>query len=165
VSVEDANATIRKAEAGDPNALAILRKVFAQPGNADILGGNLAREALQVLAKSASGGNLVIQEAIEGKLVELRGELLGPNPTVLERLLVERILVAWCHLHTLEIRYASKSELTLAVGLYYQKCISAAQKRYLAAIKGLSEVRKLALPALQVNIAKKQINVAGGATG
>ena len=46
---------------------------------------------------------------------------------------------------------------------YTANCdITAAQKRYLAAIKGLAEVRKLALPALQVNIARKQVNVAAG---
>ena len=47
------------------------------------------------------------------------------------------------------------------VGLYFQKAIAAAQKRHLAAIKALAEVRKLALPAVQLDIAKKQVNVAG----
>ena len=36
-----------------------------------------------------------------------------------------------------------------------------AHRRYLTAIKTLAIVRKLALPVLQVNIAKKQVNVAG----
>ncbi len=36
-----------------------------------------------------------------------------------------------------------------------------AHNRYLSAIKTLATVRKLALPILQVNIAKKQVNVAG----
>jgi hypothetical protein len=36
-----------------------------------------------------------------------------------------------------------------------------AHRRYLTAIKTLATVRKLALPVLQVNIAKKQVNVAG----
>ncbi len=52
--------------------------------------------------------------------------------------------------------------MSLAPGSYYQKSITAAQKRYLAAIKGPAEVRKLALPARQVNIAKKQVDVAAG---
>ena len=43
----------------------------------------------------------------------------------------------------------------------YQLSISSAQKRYLAAIKTLAVVRKLAVPVLQVNIARKQVNVAG----
>jgi hypothetical protein len=51
--------------------------------------------------------------------------------------------------------------MSLELGNYYQRSISSAQKRYLAAIKTLALVRKLAIPILQVNIAKKQVNVAG----
>jgi hypothetical protein len=42
-----------------------------------------------------------------------------------------------------------------------EKSSSAAQKRYLAAIKALAVVRTLAVPVFQVNIARKQVNVAG----
>jgi hypothetical protein len=35
------------------------------------------------------------------------------------------------------------------------------QKRYLAAIKSLALIRKLSLPVLQLNFAKKQVNMAG----
>ena len=44
---------------------------------------------------------------------------------------------------------------------YLQRCIDWAHKRYLSAIKTLAVVRKLAVPVLQVNIARKQVNVAG----
>jgi hypothetical protein len=56
--------------------------------------------------------------------------------------------------------YAGKESMALELGTYYQRCLSAAQKRYLAAIKTLALVRKLAVPVLQVNIARKQVNVA-----
>jgi hypothetical protein len=36
-----------------------------------------------------------------------------------------------------------------------------AHRRYLSAIKALALVRRLAVPVLQVNIARKQVNVAG----
>ncbi len=42
-----------------------------------------------------------------------------------------------------------------------QRCTVRAHKRYLSAIKTLALVRKLAVPVLQVNIARKQVNVAG----
>jgi hypothetical protein len=51
--------------------------------------------------------------------------------------------------------YASKESMSLELGSYYQRCISSAQKRHLAAIKTLALVRKLAVPVLQVNIARK----------
>jgi len=56
--------------------------------------------------------------------------------------------------------YGSKESISLELGTYYQRSISSAQKRYLSAIKTLALVRKLAVPVLQVNIAKKQVNVA-----
>jgi hypothetical protein len=95
------------------------------------------------------------------KLDLLRDELAGPNPTPLERLLIERIVAFWLHLHYLEQIYAQKDSKSLELGSYYQRSISSAQKRYLAAIKTLAVIRKLAVPVLQVNIARKQMNVAG----
>jgi hypothetical protein len=38
--------------------------------------------------------------------------------------------------------------------------IERAQRRYLGAIKALAQVRKLGVPAVQVNIGEKQINMA-----
>jgi hypothetical protein len=57
--------------------------------------------------------------------------------------------------------YAQKDSMPQELGTYYQKGLDRAQKRYLSAIKALALVRKLALPVLQVNIACKQVNVAG----
>ena len=51
----------------------------------------------------------------------------------------------------------------LALGAYYQRAISQAQRRYLAALKTLATVRKLALPSVQINIARKQVNVSAAA--
>jgi hypothetical protein len=51
--------------------------------------------------------------------------------------------------------------MSLELGSYYQRSISAAHKRYLSAIQTLATVRKLVLPVFQVNIARKQVNVAG----
>ena len=156
------NATIRKAERGDAAALAVVREALKQPGIPDAMCGNAATEALRLLVTAYAGENPVAREATVCKLVEMRAELSGPAPTALEKLLVERVLATWLHLHTVERGYAGREGMSLAQGLYYQKCLTAAQKRYLAAIKGLADVRKLALPALQVNIAKKQVNVAAG---
>ena len=158
----DINATIRKAEGGNKDALADVRELLAKPGIPDILAGNVAKEALARLVKAYAGENPVIRESVARKLDEMRAELCGPSAGAVEKLLVERVLATWLHLHHLEAVYAGKESMSLPLGLYYQKVISAAQKRYLAALKGLAEVRKLALPALQVNIAKKQVNVAAG---
>jgi hypothetical protein len=109
-----------------------------------------------------SEDNLLAREATARRMEELRAELAGAAPTPVERLLAERAVACWLHLYHLENTYAGKTSLTLDLGAYYQRCIDRAHKRYLSALKALADVRRLALPALQVNIAKKQVNLAGG---
>ncbi|MBY0460481.1 MAG: hypothetical protein K2V38_24465, partial [Gemmataceae bacterium] len=133
------------------------------PGMPDLLHGNPAREALRALLDAYAAGNPVVREAASRRVTELRAELSGPNPTTLEKLLIDIVVATWLHLYRLEATYARQDSLPLALGLYYQKCLTAAQKRHLSAIKALAEVRKLALPALQLNVARKQINVVSGA--
>jgi hypothetical protein len=109
------------------------------------------------------GKDLVAGEAVPRKLDMMRADLNGPNPSPLERLLVERIVSCWLHLHQLEAAYHGRDSMALDLGDYYQRNIARANKNYLAAIKALATIRKLALPALQVNIARKQLNVVNAA--
>jgi hypothetical protein len=162
-TTQELNSTVRKAEKGDQEAMADITALLQRPGLPDVLHGNPAREALRALLDAYAAGNPVIREAAGRKATELRAELAGPNPTPLEKLLVDNVLVTWPHLYRLEDVCARKDGMPLALGLCYQKCITAAHKRFLAAMKALTEVRRLVLPAIQVNIAKKQINVAHAA--
>jgi hypothetical protein len=154
-------ALIDRAQRGDKAALPAVRELLKDPATVDMLGGDLARQAQLTLIGKFSGKNLLFKESLTRKLELLRAELSGPSPTPLERLLAERVVACWLHLHGLEAYYAGEDRMSLELGAYYQRCISAAQKRYLAAIKTLALVRKLAVPVLQVNIARKQVNVAG----
>lgn len=43
----------------------------------------------------------------------------------------------------------------------HQRKIDAAHRRFLSAVRTLAQIRKLALPNLQVNIGQNQVNVAG----
>ena len=51
--------------------------------------------------------------------------------------------------------------MSLPQGEYWEKRLTAAQRRYLRAIETLTNVRKMNLPAIQVNIGENQVNVAG----
>jgi hypothetical protein len=161
--VDELMALVRRAESGDESALPAVRDLLNHPAAADLLGGDLARRARQTLVDRFTGKNLLHKEVLSRKLEQLQAELAGPTPTPVERLLVERVVTCWLHLHHLEQLYGQQYGLTLELGVYYQRSITAAQKRYLAALKALALVRKLAVPVLQVNIAKRQVNVAGPA--
>jgi hypothetical protein len=130
--------------------------MLQDPRTVDLYGGDLARQAHLILIRKFGDQNLVFREALPRKLDLLRAELGGPDLTPLERLLVDRVASCWLHLHYLEVQYASKDSLPLPLGDYFQRGISAAQKRYLAAIKTLALVRKLALPALRGNNRARQ---------
>jgi hypothetical protein len=73
-------------------------------------------------------------------------------------------VLCWFHLHHLELTNASKDSMTLTLAQHYQKCIDRAHRRYLSALKALAEVRKLNV-TVQLNIARKQVNVVGAAAG
>jgi hypothetical protein len=84
-----------RAQKGDKTALPALRELLKEPAAADLLGGDLAKQAQLTLINKFSGQNLLFRESLTRKLDLLREELAGPNPTPLERLLVERIVACW----------------------------------------------------------------------
>ena len=160
-SVEELDEFLRRARKGDASTLPALKKMVGDPDIVGSLGGDLANEAQESFVNAAAGNDLVFKTALKQKLVNLRTELAGSNPTPLERLLVERIVACWLQLNVADTNFAQAENLTIRQGEYHQDRMDRAQRRYLAAIKTLAIVRKLAIPVLQVNIARKQTNVAG----
>jgi hypothetical protein len=156
---------LERAQDGDESTLPALRKYLERPAYVEAFGGDWAQLARRALISKFCGKNLILQEGVSRKLELLRAEVAGPDPSPLERLLVERVLVCWLHLHYLEITYAQQDRMSTELGAYYERSLDRAQKRYLAAIKALAVVRRLALPVLvaQVNVAQKQqVNVGAG---
>lgn len=152
----------KRAQSGDTSTLPALRKLLERPEFVGAFGGDLAEQAEQSLIRAAAGDDLAFKEALVRKLGLMRAELAGPTPTPIERLLVERIVACWLQVQDADVRYAQgQKTCTFAQGEYQQRRQDRAHKRYLSAIRTLALVRKLALPVLQVNIARKQVNVAG----
>ena len=160
-TTEQIQGTLRRAATGDEAAIPELRKMLDYSG-ADVLGGNLATMATDALLRNFFGNDLLARETVTKKMAELRSELGGKNPSAVERLLAERAACCWLHLYRLELGYGPKSSMSPEVGEYYERCFDRAHKRYLSALKSLAEVRKIGV-TLQLNIARKQVNVAGGA--
>ena len=106
--------------------------------------------------------DLASRETMEFQLAAMREEIAGENPSPLERLLAERIVLTWLQIQLFEGLYASSmfKSMTLAQGSYYQKRLDWTYRRHLSAIRTLAQIRKMG-PAVQINIAEKQINTAG----
>jgi hypothetical protein len=158
-AVEKVREFLKQAQKGDASTLPALRQYLQDPAAVDMLGGNLAQQAEQSFIRAASGEDLAFREALARKLELLRAELAGPDPTPVERLLVERIVACWLQVQDADIRYAQAKNLSIDWGEYYQRRMDRAHRRYLSALKTLALVRRLAVPVLQVNIARKQVNV------
>ena len=158
---EELRKFLARAQGGDASTLPALRRMLQVPSAVELFGGELACQAERSLVEAAAGKDLAFKEALLRKLELLRAELGGPNPAPVERLLVERIVACWLQVQDADVRYAQAKSLSLEWGDYYQRRMDRAHKRYLTAIKTLATVRKLAVPVLQVNVARKQVNVAG----
>ena len=157
---DELRALLRRAQAGDHAVLPVVRKMLDDPANVRLLGGDLAEHATNSFVTAMNDKDLGFVEAVRRKLELLRAELLGANPTPVERLLAERIAACWLQVQDAEIRAAQyQKDATVRQLDFYQRRLDATHKRFLAAVKTLALVRKLAVPVLQVNIAKKQVNV------
>jgi len=163
--IEDYSEVIDRAEQGDRSVLPRLREILEHyPDIADELG-DLTKMARFALRSRCRSDGLLLGEALEAREASLSAEIAGPNPTILERLLSDQVVLCWQHLRYLEIKYGQAQSYTLREGEYFERCLDRAQRRYLSAIKTLAQVRKLGLPALQVNIAAeggKQVNLVQG---
>ncbi len=154
---------------GDPDSLAPLCQALDQYPNLVGFGGDLAKQVEDLWIGQIAGKNdLFRRETIRRRVSELRAELLGPSRSTIEGLLATRIVLCSLQVHHADVRAAN----LLEVGCSFQQLKAAqerqesAQRRYLAAIKALAQVRKLIVPVVQVNIARQQTNVvAAGSAG
>ena len=147
------------AQAGDKTAISRVREMVKDPHILNLLGGNLVKETRLLMIKTYCGEDILVRTALEHTLQTMKIELVGPNPSPLESHLVERIVTCWLQLHIVESRYANAKEMSFAASTHYQQHIDRAHMRYMKAIKTLATIRKMAVPVLQVNVARNQVNV------
>ena len=110
----------------------------------------------------------VLREAVARKLAELEGELAGPEPSRVERLLAGRAALCWAQAHLADLDAIQKDRAGTPQAAHAQKRQNAAQARYLAAVRQLAAVRKLMkaapspLQLLKYPINESDGDVAGG---
>jgi hypothetical protein len=156
------------ANAGDQAATQRLLAVAEQlPALWTVLG-TLQHSAEQAWLKLMLGETAqasLAWKAIEHEMAQLRDELRRVHASPLERLLVDRIVVAWLQAHYADQMYAQqlRGATSLPLAEYLQRRGDRAQRQLLRAISALATVRHKLTPA-QVNIAVdggQQVNIAG----
>lgn len=108
-----------------------------------------------------------VKECWKHRLQVLKKELGSEGAPLLEQLLIQQAALCWLKLNLIELSYSSlmKQFITLTPGMYWEKRLTAAQRRFTRACETLARVRRLSrnTPALQFNIATEggqQVNVA-----
>lgn len=155
---------LERAREGDKGSRKAIETIVDDPFCGPIMVkafGDLAGGAELHLVDRMTRGDFAGKAAIPRKMKSLRAELEGPSPGPIERLLAERAAYCWLVLWRYEGLLADAGDLTLRQSEFHQRRIDAAHRRYLSSLRTLAAVRKLALPAVQVNIAENQVNVAG----
>ena len=152
---------LQQAEAGDESVVEQVRELLMIcPELTDYLGGDLEKLTEQLLSTAVAGDNLAFREAIKHKMGALKLDLAGPVPTPLESLLVNRIVACWLQVQTADIAPAKSESTPISLAKFHLKRQDSANRRYIAAIRTLATVRKMALPALQINLRQNnQINM------
>ena len=117
-----------------------------------------------VLANATN--KMATRECWRHRLQALRNDLGYQNAPMLEKLLIQQASLCWLKLSLVELSHEAviKQSITMPVGLYWEKRLTAAQNRFTRACETLARIRKLSCntPALQFNIAEsggQQINV------
>jgi hypothetical protein len=84
---------IRRAQAGDGSALPSLRVALDEAPDLWREAGSLADQVQKEMLQQVAGADLILRETMERSQSELRAELSDPDPSPLERLLIERVLI------------------------------------------------------------------------
>jgi hypothetical protein len=154
--LEQLQQLVQRAERGDRDALPALRQALDRhPDVWKDYGADLAAVAeaawLQLLAED----NIMLLECLRRQLAELRAELGGPDPTPLERLLVERAVASWMQLQCADLACTAPQAACPALGAAAARRQGAASGRFLAAVKALAVVRRLLrVPPAPIQVAR-----------
>lgn len=121
----------------------------------------------QALDTILNGSGQGMRECWRQRLQAMRADLGYAESPALEQLLMQQVTLCWLNLNLTEYRLTNvmKQSISFACGLYWEKRLTAAQRRFTRASETLARVRKLSRdpPALQFNIAAnggQQVNLA-----
>jgi hypothetical protein len=104
--------------------------------------GDLGRHAEKAWIDLTVGSDSLTRIATTSEIERLKAEWAGPEPSPLEKLLVDHIAIAYLAQRQAEIA-ATQTKGTIAQAAFRLKKIESAQRRFLAAMKSLATLRAL----------------------
>jgi len=135
---------VQSAQAGNPAALPHIRKILDDHPEVWRHVGDLATLAERAWIAVLAADHPVAVESMKRTLAEMKADLAGENPTRIERLLVDQVVACWMEVNYLESVSADPGRGSLDQSAFRLKRLESAQRRYLQALKSLTELRALA---------------------
>ena len=155
---------VRKTEKSDPKAedVQALRGYLEEHPEVWRVFGDMAEFAYKRLVDVSAGDQVALREALKVGRLAMRQDLGYEQASALDRLLIDQVVLCWLRLHYVEFHHTaiSNRDTPLPLRDHWERKLSATQRRYLRACETLARVRRLRLPSMQINIGKKQLNVA-----
>jgi hypothetical protein len=134
---------VERAGYGDETAIIDLRALLNTMPELWKQVGDLAKHVETVWIKLLSGNDLLTQECLHREAERRRIELLGDDPTPIERHLIETIVASWLQLQHAEILMANSMGVTDNQLNFFHRRLESAQKQHRTAIDQLVKIRKL----------------------
>lgn len=130
----------QQANAGDPSALAALRQLLDQEPQLAEHFGDLFEFAKEALIGLMGRNNALLAESLRRRAKAMERELAGEKPTLLERLVVRRVVLSWIRLQHVDTTAPDPSSRKALARK------SAAERSWVQALKSLELVRSKLMP-------------------
>ncbi len=134
---------------GDRRAEAEWRRYLERTPTAQAVYGDLPLQLRLVLLANVRKVSPCAAEAVGMQLKSMQNDLAGNNPSPLESLVVDRLVLCWLYLHVLELLDAEESTN------YLQRMIDRAHRRFLSACRALAVIRRI--PVAQTKVSAQNL--------
>jgi hypothetical protein len=137
---------VERAERGDESVLGELRAALDVNAWVWERYGDLAQQSMAAWLQLIAGSNIMLHESTRRKAEQLREELTGPEPSPLEKLLIERIVSCWLQVNYADAAYAQMKGNAPGQHAAALRRQNSAQHRYLQSVRALATLRRLLRP-------------------
>lgn len=124
--------------------------------------GNLANQLKTQIIDNAFSNSVLTSYSVLTYMKQMRSDMNYDDADFIERGLIDNVCLCWLRLYITEFQYNEYTKnASLARAMFWEKALSAAQKRYLRAVETLARIRKLQQPApnpLTLALVKQQFN-------
>ncbi len=150
----------KKPKAADMEAL---QRHFDKDARLWRIVGNVAAHATGATIEAAYSSSALHCESTRRKIKELKEELGVGEASPIERMLIDQVALCWLRLHITETTYTNRllaDSHSTSTGLYWEKRLTGAQRRFTRALETLAKVRTLQAATRLIELRTEAVSAA-----